>query len=406
MKELFIKFKEPSYRARNAPSPYSSNQPTGPLLADLLLVHSQQELFADYDEGNFFLATFDGRLSGRRPPDDARALLLSALPPEAQGAVFDATETTRLRIVSGMPPVDAMPWEALNGKGNGGGSVGVTRLVPVLLPPPPLSTSLPLKILLVVTNPRDDRLLDPNREVDAITANIDQQKYQVQLLTLATREEAVNALRNFQPHIFHYVGHSGVVRGAGALVLHEPSMGTTDWISAAEIAAMLPISTRLVCLSTCFTQSNYNVRGLSLLAHAPQSVKLPTCIANRAEVAEPEVRSFWSGFYSALVANLGNVEEAFFAAQTPPIGVALSGSNFSLVLRDGGAQPLKIATNVDQTVFVEQVQAQFASRLAAELNEKLKSFGSDAPKSLIDSVSDAQNRFSEIASRAAKIGNE
>jgi CHAT domain len=402
MKEMFLKFRESSYSSEGAlpmnSDPNSSSQYT----VDFLLACNMRELFSDSLKNKYEPLSIDGRLMKGRLSEDPRPLLLDCLSSEVRTAVTEAKEPTRLRIVSGVPAIDAIAWEALDGIGSGGGAVGVTRCVPVLLPPPPLSVSLPIKILVVATSPPDERLLDSYREIDAITSKIDRQKYVVQILSPATREEAAATIRNFQPHVFHYVGHSGVVRGAGALVLHEPSLGTTDWIGAAEIAQMLPISTRLVCLSTCFTQINYNVRGLSLLAHAPQSIKLPTCVANRTEVTESDVRTFWSTFYGSLVATLGNVEEAFFSAQASPTGPALFGRSFSLVTRDAGAHPLRIGSAVDPARFAEEVQAQFASRLAAELNEKLKSFGAEAPKTLIDSFSDAQSSFSDIASRAAK----
>ena len=292
MKELFLKFREISYFFKDALSPSSDANSLNRYAFDLLLAYNQQELFSDSPKNKYEPISIDSRLMNRRSPEDPRPLLLDCLSKEIRDAVTEAQEPTRLRIVSGVPAIDAMSWEALDGTGRGGGAVGVTRLVPVLLPPPPLSVTLPIRILVVATNPKDERFLDSEREIDAITSSIDRQKYVVQILSPATREEAIDTIKSFQPHVFHYVGHSGVVRGAGAIVLHEPSLGTTDWMGAADIAQMLPISTRLVCLSTCFTQQNYNVRGLSLLAHAPQSVGLPTCIANRAEVMESDVSPF------------------------------------------------------------------------------------------------------------------
>jgi hypothetical protein len=401
MKELFLKFRESSYSSKDTLSLNPDASFVSRLHFDLILAYNQQEFFSISPNIKVEPISIDRRLMNRRSSEDPRPLLLDCLSFEIREAVTQAKETTRLRIVIGLPAIDAMPWEALDGIGKDGGAVGVTRLIPVLLPPPPLSITLPIKILVVATNPKDERLLDPYREIDAITSNIDRQKFDVQILSLATREEAVNTVRNFQPHVLHYVGHSGVINGTGALVLHEPSLGTTDWIGAADIAQMLPISTRLVCLSTCFTQPNYNVRGLSLIAQAPQSIELPTCIANRAEVMESDVRIFWSGFYASLVANLGNVENAFFAAQMSPN--FLCGRSFSLVIRAGGSQPLRIAANVDPARFAEEIQAQFASRLAGELSEKLRSFGPGAPKTLIDSFSDAQSSFSDIAGRAAGL---
>jgi hypothetical protein len=76
-------------------------------------------------------------------------------------------------------------------------------------------------------------------------------------------------------------------------------------------------------------------------------------------------------------------------------------------LRDGGAQPLKIAQSEDPTRYAAEVQAQFAARLAADLNEKLKSFqGTELGSKLKESLSEERSRFSTLSSTAARYDTE
>jgi hypothetical protein len=404
MREIFLQFQESEAGKAQSLRPWSPNEPpSGPLPFELLVTGSQEALFADTPERSPTDVMIDGRLCSRDVPPNAREMLLRILPEPERNEVANTGEPIRLRIVSGIAAIDWIPWELLDGKSSGGGAVGVTRLVPVRLPPPPMSAAPPVRVLLVVTSPKDEQILDSSLEIDAVTSGIDRQQYQIQILERATREQAAATVRSFEPHILHYVGHSGVVRGAGELVLHD-AQGGSDWIGAAEIAQLLPISTRLLCLSTCFTRPNYNLRGLPLLAHAPPFVKLPTCVTNRAEVTETQVRTFWTHFYDQLIRRRGNIEDAYFAAQDATAESPRRDA-FSLVLRDGGAHAIRIAAAVNPDRFAVEIQARFASRLATELEEKFKSFGGDA-KTLRESFTEERNRFVGFANRAASYRDE
>src|SRR5262249_27966490 len=155
----------------------------------------------------------------------------------------------------------------------------------------------------------------------------------------------------------HYVGHSGIDRSSGALILHDETSGT-HWISAAELAKALPISVRLLCLSTCISAKNYNVRGLSRFAHASTTLRLPTLVINRYGICESTAKAFWSTFYSALAAKLGDVAGAMFTAQdSVRAGQGDEWGSFSLVQRDGGARPFVLTDTFSPDRYANELQA-------------------------------------------------
>lgn len=211
----------------------------------------------------------------------------------------------------------------------------VCRSVPVASPLPPVVVRQPpLRALYVVTNPKDERLLDAGTELAAIQMTSPAYTYQVvSEPTLAGLERALNAV---QPHIVHYVGHSATSGGQGYLVLHDNDQNT-HWISAREFAGILPSTVRLVCLSTCFTVENYDIRGLALFAQAPGDASLPSVVGNRlplTRASQATVRLFWQTFYTELLNEQGDTTSAFARARDA-IRATDEWSAFSFVVRDG-----------------------------------------------------------------------
>ncbi|WP_448030350.1 hypothetical protein [Bradyrhizobium liaoningense] len=192
----------------------------------------------------------------------------------------------------------------------------------------------------------------------------------------ATGQGVLAAVRSFDPHIVHFMGHAGIVGGEGAVALRDEKIGLTNWICAAQVSQGLSVSTRLLCVGTGFSRRNYDIHGLVAFGHAPQSVRLPTCIVNRGDVDQRGVSCFWTEFYSTLIAHRGDVLSAFNAA-TAKLAFANTATpveSFSLVLREGGSRPIRIGRSVDANQHAAEVQAQFAARLAAVLRDKMKTF--------------------------------
>ena len=250
---------------------------------------------------------------------------------------------------------------------------------------PPISAPSQIRVLLVITNPKDERLLNPSAEIEAVRPRLSAAPYELRILEEPTMSALVEALHG-EPHIVHYIGHAGIDRGQGNLILHD-YRGVSDWISGPELSKALPPSVRLLCLSTCFTVPNYQVLGLPRLAHTSASYRLPTILANRYAVREPGVRGFWEAFYSTLVDQAGNVNEAYHQAQQ--VVASLSGSesdwgSFSLVIRDKTGLGLSIEQGMTKDInrSAEEIRAQLISHVANDLAVELSNLGDNAPENI------------------------
>lgn len=333
----------------------------------------------------------------RRPLAQGHALRLGSqmwatLPPELQAPLAGAADPAnplRLRINSTGSGVDEIPWEwlAMNDQRCFAldPAVRLLRSVPVHYPEPPLTVAPPLRVLLVTTNPKDERLLQGWVELDAIRSGLGGDGYSVRVLDETTREALVRALAD-EPHVVHYVGHAAVGQGSGYLILHDAS-GGSSWLSAAELARLLPPSVRLLCLSTCFTAPNYNVAGLPRLGHSPADLHLPTTLVNQYAVTEPGVRAFWARFYPSLLETAGDAVEALHRARLDAAAAApatADWASFSLVVRDRVGRPFRFdaagASNPER--FATEIQAQFSARLASELAMRIQELGINVSGSL------------------------
>lgn len=227
---------------------------------------------------------------------DLQHNVVSGLPPHD-------TRPMRIRIAAESRWMAELPWEMMWSPGGLGflahrGSPTTVREVPAHYVRPPEKIPGRLRLLVVPTNPKDERVLDLWREENALVGSLDSGHYEIRTCQEPTLEGLSAHLRDWMPHIVHYVGHSGKSNSEGFLILHDNDDGTR-WIDASTLSSILPSCTRLLCLSTCFTQPNYDIRGLARFANAKASI--PTAVANLFAMTEGGVRSFWSKFYEALV---------------------------------------------------------------------------------------------------------
>jgi hypothetical protein len=246
------------------------------------------------------------------------------------------------------------------------------------------------------------------------------------------QEATVRALRqeleDTSPHVVHYIGHAGVSRGDGNIILHQPAYASnvpdaseSDWVSPRQLAELLPVSVRLLCLSTCVTAPNFDITGLSRFAHAPAAYQLPTVVANQYPVDLAGVRVFWDAFYDALLAHGGDVNLAMRAGQAAAHAerpTSADWASFTLVLRDGsgramsinrpGATPVRTTAGVAFTPeeaaadlvtsdqFAAALQAQFASRLANDLAEQVRTLGQHASGSMREHLERESARAAQL----------
>jgi hypothetical protein len=338
--------------------------------------------------------------------------LWEAIPYWSKSTLLEATpdHPCRLKISSDSDLIDDLPWEWLNDKPTRlpialRPGTSLVRSIPIRMAIPPISVKPPLHVLLVLTNPKDERLLDPWREIEAIRPRLGAPPYMLRVLEEPTWEGLVRVLREEPPHIVHYIGHAGVAQGEGNIILHDWN-NRTHWITGPELAQVLPLSVRLLCLSTCFTVPNYQILGLPRLAHTSVTYRLPTTLTNRYPVEEGGVKLFWSTFYDSLAVNRGNASEAFRSAQrkTRKSIPGTDWGSFSLVIRDQSGEALRLeeAGEKLEEDFATTIQAQLASHLANDLAERLSSFGPESADVVKRLYEDTAARASDLAARSSE----
>lgn len=338
-------------------------------------------------------------------------MLWEAIPYWSKSPVLEATpdKPCRLKISSNSPAIDDLPWEWLN---DGTGKpfalrpeIRIMRSVPVRLAVPPVSIEPPLRVLLILTNPKDEKLLVGYLEIDAVRSQIKDPYYDLRILDEPTVDALSEALK-FEPHIIHYIGHAGVSLGEGNLILHDYN-NRTYWINVAELERLLPLSVKLLCLSTCFTARNYQILGLPRLAHASVSYGLPTTVTNRYPVEGPGVSKFWEVFYRSLGLHKGNVNEAFHEAQqsvAETFGMKADWGSFSLVIRDQTAEVIIIEEGKahSKEKFAAEIQAHLASSLANDLAESLRGFSTEKGEIVREQFEVTAKRVSDLIEQSRK----
>jgi hypothetical protein len=319
--------------------------------------------------------------------------LFKSLPDEATSPLLNfyggPNRALRLKISSDLPACDDLPWECLcTAQGDFFAlrpEVRIVRSIPVLVKSPPATVIRPVRVLLVITNPKDERLLDSFRELPAVFEALKFPDYRYEVVSEPTFEAFLREARSFEPQIVHYIGHAGINGGEGNLILHDYSNGTR-WVCPSDLASTLPLSVRLICLSTCFTTENYNLLGLPRFAHAAGQLRLPTFVTNQRTVDETTVRIYWSKFYEELLASGGNVNEAcHVAALNVSAGTdPASWTSFSTVVRDGSGEVMKIVDQgaVPAAQLGNEIRAQFAARLANNMAQSVRMLGDNVSSDL------------------------
>ncbi len=307
--------------------------------------------------------------------------LWSALPPSLRASLDGATpdHPVRIKIVSDSRQVTDLPWEWLtrdSGPVALDDSVRLVRSIPLRFALPPLAVDGRLKVLAVISDPKDEVRIDVLRERQMLEQAIRSHGYELSVLINPEQEQLVGALAS-EPHIVHYVGHAGSsVDESGSLILPSDE-GLTHWIDASTVARVLPSSVRLLCVGSCFTAPNYDLRGLLRFAYAPPSLALPTFVTNQTQLWNGDrVLDFWRTFYHTLH-KTGETVEAIHRARRALAGAggsACEWGSFSAVLRDNSGvvftrQPA--AGSLD-----EEVARRLSSRLANDLTSGLASMPS------------------------------
>lgn len=323
-----------------------------------------------------------------------------------ESLLANSNDTIRLNVVSASPSLWHMPWEWLEiplREVFPGARIVVNRAVPMRYTPPRLRVEGGLRLLTLASNPKDERKMNVYQELEAI-------RLPPGMIRQDSREaygpDVATEIATSQPNIIHYVGHAGMDGEEGSLIL-ENSRGSSEWLNPRAFQALLSPAVRLLCLATCVTVSNYDIRGFAGFALGDSGgtfTDLPSIVFTQFPVTPESSELFWARFYEVLAGSEANLSDAVDAARDSVRKASPNSadwSSFVLVLREHfdsrTGQPFLTPSQESGLPGVsgssekatkwklnpEELESYFASRLANQL-ESLQS--DDLPDTLVKRI--------------------
>ncbi len=226
----------------------------------------------------------------------------------------------RLRIFTqDVPELANLPWEFLYDASQDSflalsTTTPIVRFLQLSQPVPPLKVARPLRILGIVSSPRDAMALDvaaEKRYLEQANQELRQRRLTVDLeidwLPQATLQKLQSALRRQSYHILHFVGHGTFDEGQGEGVLvFENEEGKAQPVSASVLGALLRDhpTLRLAVLNACEGARTGWDDPFGGVAPALVRAGLPAVVAMQFEVSDKAAITFAREFYGAVTDSL------------------------------------------------------------------------------------------------------
>lgn len=233
------------------------------------------------------------------------------------------------------PDLNNLPWEYLyNPAWNQFLALSTeTPLIRYLETSPPLhplAVKLPLRLLVMISNPTDYEPLDVEREwanlQTALAPLIKRGVLQVERLETASLLELQRKLRKNEYHIFHYIGHGNFdeSQGDGVLVFTDETGKGKTW-GGQYLGTLLRdhASLRLAVLNACEGARTGADDPFAGVAGSLVQMGLPAVIAMQFEISDSAAVLFAEEFYGALADGypvdnaLVDARKALFASGSP-----------------------------------------------------------------------------------------
>lgn len=225
-------------------------------------------------------------------------------------------ERLLLRLRLDAPELESMPWEYCSRIKDKTRYVAHNKQTPIIRFPPEAQPEgstgidLPLRLLLVMANPKAKDLdkLDLEAERDIIReklAPLEQaQLIKVDELSNATVAAAFDKLESDKYDILHFMGHGTLESKEGALVFQKtinPDDGP-DLLFADQLQATVANTRlRLILLNSCETNVFEGDQPINGIARALVRSGVPAVIAMQFKVPDTTARIFAEYFYKGLV---------------------------------------------------------------------------------------------------------
>lgn len=252
------------------------------------------------------------------------------------GIVRREAKGLRLRLWISAPELAALPWEYLYDPSEGislatSPETALVRHVPLRLSARPTLIQLPLRVLVVIANPSDLKPLNVEQEKailgEALAEWIKCGQVELQIVEEATICNISQAIRRFQPHVFHFVGHGQFAADHNLIVLED------------EANSALPVDectfqqffdgaheTRLVVLNACQTATLSTSQPLAGLAPRLLQRQLSGVVAMQYPITDQASLIFAREFYRSL-------------AEGYPVDAAMAAARKGILQELGAEQP-------------------------------------------------------------------
>jgi hypothetical protein len=216
----------------------------------------------------------------------------------------------RVRLCLEPPELAALPWEYLYDATEDSflsisPETPLVRYVSILSAARPIAVALPLRVLVVIASPRDAIPLDVEREkriIEEALTRVSPGLVHLQFVDRAAVAKINQAMHDFRPHVFHFIGH-GQYRGGEACVILEGDDGYAHPVGERafrEFFLGIP-DTRLVMLNACQTATASSTKPLAGISSRVLQRKLPAVVAMQYPISDSAATAFSRDFYRSLV---------------------------------------------------------------------------------------------------------
>lgn len=220
----------------------------------------------------------------------------------------------RIHLRFDTPELAALPWEFLYKVEEDSflptsPETVINRYIPMGVPARPTTIQLPLRVLVVLSNPSDWPSLDMEKEKGLIEQALGelsaQGKAQVLFVDKATVAEISQALRSFQPHVFHFIGHAMYEDDQGYALL-ENDKGESHRVDERAFRDFFSGAPdiRLAVLNACQSASTSESRTLAGLGPRLLERQLSAVVAMQYLFPDQAAVIFSREFYRSLAAGL------------------------------------------------------------------------------------------------------
>jgi hypothetical protein len=216
----------------------------------------------------------------------------------------------RVRLQIEPPELAALPWEFLWDPLEDQ-PLSISTLTPLVrhvsLPVPARSGPVepPWRILIVIANTSDTRILDSAKERalmgDALAESQARGLVLLNVLEVATVERIIDAVRVFRPHVFHFIGHGMFREDCGHIVLDDGG-GHALPVSEKIFREFFPShsETQLVILNACQTATTSSATLLTGMAPRLLQREIAAVVAMQYPILDTAAIIFAREFYRSL----------------------------------------------------------------------------------------------------------